>query len=291
MNSLILSLLFIIQSIWFGIPADQMPPSYDIRDAREFALAIDPLYVENGITDTKQGWIINEYDVEAWSWQHGPPYSALAKAESIIGEGFIERLIAVVDQHISPPPGWRAGTSRMDGEIVFNPQWNSPNYYWYQHPGWVYVVPHEMAHVYQTPKGYSSVEFVEWSAQIITMEVLASSDHPYARVALIGLLREELISSALYASDHPRELLDKLKLQDNEYSFYLSLIEQCEISEQMCDYRANSYYRGPLVRVLADQDGVIRGAATVSGEIQIDDLKRALQEIFGMDFKPKYQYD
>ena len=50
------------------------------------------------------------------------------------------------------------------------------------------------------------------------------------------------------------------------------------------------FYRTPLLRVLADTNGVIEGAATLSGNIVIDDLKVALEEIFG-NYKRGYGYE
>jgi len=268
-------LIYIIQTMWFGMP--ELPPEYDIIEARQFAAELDPLYIENDIYDRKRGWFINEYDVESNNWAKLPPYRLISKGKTAPADVY-----GTFKPLFTPPPGWRAGTSRADGEIVFNPQWHSESYYWYQHPTWTQTVAHEMGHVYQGPIGYSFPEKTEWSAQIIAMEILASSDHPYAEAALVAQFREMIISTVLYESVDPRWLLDRLQLQGNEYDFYNDLITQCEISESMCDKRANSYYRTPLLMVLDDTDGIIEDAATQSGTIVIDDVKKFIEDNFGV---------
>ena len=258
---------------------------YDIRDVRTIAYQISPAFVENGFGSKE------EYATFTQKFPRikMPSYAQLSKEPVVGSRRDPGETYALLKSLFGPLPNWRAGTDRCAKYVIFNPAWESENYAWYGSPIWYETVAHEMAHVYQGCGYVGDNVQIEWTADLIGLEVLASiiddDAQPVFEQALMAALREAAIGSVLrrlYSEGgDPQDFLDGLELSTGERRYYQDEINRCEISESFCMKRSAQYFEGPLYRLLKSHDDTIYYAANQSGVIVIDDLMVLIDKWFG----------
>jgi len=256
---------------------------FNIHAAMDYVKHYQEVALENGF-DVGKGYIkVTSYRPEEKTMASFPAYYLLNKPPPFGDkEPNPQAVYETFAPLFTPPPNWRAGSDTCrDKEIIFNPSWLSPTWLYYESPIWMEVAAHEVGHFTQKCIQYDDIS-KEWTADIIGLELLASSNRAESRLALLYGLKENLIGAIIVeiskAGGNPEYFLNTLDLTENEMEQYMIEVERCRNSLEFCTKRSDGYFMGVVDRVINAEGTIIEDAANPQGYIEIDNLKPLLDE-------------